>query len=119
MQVIDRRKALSIAPIWRLAFRPFFLAGSVYALLAIPLTLLAKALLIDTEALNLTGSVTTNDKGAPQSLGLIRAGGGTIIAAVSVSSTVLHMDDARVAEVAPLVVAAAAEISAELGYAPG
>ena len=37
MQVIDRRKALSIAPIWRLAFRPFFLAGSVYALLAIPL----------------------------------------------------------------------------------
>ena len=37
VQVIDRRKALSIAPIWRLAFRPFFLAGSVYALLAIPL----------------------------------------------------------------------------------
>lgn len=37
MQVIDRRKALSIPPIWRLAFRPFFLAGSVYALLAIPL----------------------------------------------------------------------------------
>jgi len=37
VQVIDRRKALSIPPIWRLAFRPFFLAGSVYALLAIPL----------------------------------------------------------------------------------
>ncbi|EWC39363.1 NnrS family protein [Stutzerimonas stutzeri] len=37
MQVIDRRKALSIPPVWRLAFRPFFLAGSVYALLAIPL----------------------------------------------------------------------------------
>ncbi|MGK9065687.1 NnrS family protein [Stutzerimonas chloritidismutans] len=37
MQVIDRRKALSIPPIWRLAFRPFFLAGSLFALLAIPL----------------------------------------------------------------------------------
>lgn len=37
MQVLDRRKALSIPPIWRLAFRPFFLAGAVYALLAIPL----------------------------------------------------------------------------------
>ncbi len=37
MQVIDRRKALSIPSIWRLAFRPFFLAGSVYALLAVPL----------------------------------------------------------------------------------
>lgn len=37
MQVIDRRKALSIPPVWRLAFRPFFLAGSLFALLAIPL----------------------------------------------------------------------------------
>ncbi|MGM3389064.1 NnrS family protein [Stutzerimonas stutzeri] len=37
MQVIDRRKALSIPPIWRLAFRPFFLAGSLFALLAVPL----------------------------------------------------------------------------------
>lgn len=37
MQVVDRRKALSIPPIWRLAFRPFFLAGAVYALLVIPL----------------------------------------------------------------------------------
>ena len=37
MQVVDRRKALSIPPVWRLAFRPFFLAGGVYALLAIPL----------------------------------------------------------------------------------
>ncbi len=37
MQVVDRRKALSIPPIWRLAFRPFFLAGSVYALLVVPL----------------------------------------------------------------------------------
>ncbi len=37
MQVIDRRKALSIPPVWRLAFRPFFLAGSLFALFAIPL----------------------------------------------------------------------------------
>ena len=37
MQVIDRRKALSIPPKWRLAFRPFFLAGSFFAMLAIPL----------------------------------------------------------------------------------
>src|SRR5690606_202397 len=37
VQVVDRRKALSIPPVWRLAFRPFFLAGAVYALLAIPL----------------------------------------------------------------------------------
>ena len=37
MQVIDRRKALSITPLWRLAFRPFFLAGSLFAMLAIPL----------------------------------------------------------------------------------
>lgn len=37
MHVIDRRKALSIPPIWRLAFRPFFLAGSLFAVLAIPL----------------------------------------------------------------------------------
>lgn len=37
MQVIDRRKALTIPPLWRLAFRPFFLAGSLFAMLAIPL----------------------------------------------------------------------------------
>lgn len=41
MQVIDRRKALRIPPLWRLAFRPFFLVGSVYALLAVPLWVLA------------------------------------------------------------------------------
>lgn len=41
MQVIDRRKALSIPPVWRLAFRPFFLAGSVFAMLAIPLWIAA------------------------------------------------------------------------------
>ena len=37
MRVIDRRKATSIPPMWRLAFRPFFLAGSFFAMLAIPL----------------------------------------------------------------------------------
>lgn len=41
MEIIDRRKALGIPPIWRLAFRPFFLAGSLYALLVIPLWVLA------------------------------------------------------------------------------
>ncbi|HBS81186.1 MAG: short-chain dehydrogenase [Pseudomonas sp.] len=41
MQVIDRRKALSIPPVWRLAFRPFFLAGSLFAMLAIPLWIAA------------------------------------------------------------------------------
>jgi len=37
MQVLDRRKALQIPPVWRLGFRPFFLAGSLFALLAIGL----------------------------------------------------------------------------------
>lgn len=41
MNVIDRGKALSITPIWRLAFRPFFLCASLYALAAIPLWVLA------------------------------------------------------------------------------
>lgn len=41
MHVLDRRKALSIPPIWRLAFRPFFLGASLYALAAIPLWVLA------------------------------------------------------------------------------
>lgn len=41
MHVLDRRTALSIPPIWRLAFRPFFLAGSLFALLAIALWVLA------------------------------------------------------------------------------
>jgi uncharacterized protein involved in response to NO len=41
VQVIDRRKALSIPPVWRLAFRPFFLAGSLFAMLAIPLWIAA------------------------------------------------------------------------------
>lgn len=43
MQVLDRRKAMSITPLFRLAFRPFFLGGSLLALLAIPLWLLALA----------------------------------------------------------------------------
>ncbi len=41
MQVLDRRKALQIPPIRRLSFRPFFLGGSVFALLAIPLWIVA------------------------------------------------------------------------------
>ena len=32
MQVIDRNKALAIPPLLRLAFRPFFLGGSLLAL---------------------------------------------------------------------------------------
>ncbi|MEX6503666.1 NnrS family protein [Pseudomonas zhanjiangensis] len=41
MNVIDRAKALSIPPLWRLAFRPFFLGASLYALVAIPLWVMA------------------------------------------------------------------------------
>ena len=41
MQVLDRRKAMAIAPLLRLAFRPFFLAGCLLAMLAIPLWLAA------------------------------------------------------------------------------
>ncbi|WP_191832069.1 NnrS family protein [Pseudomonas fluorescens] len=41
MQVLDRRKALAIVPLLRLAFRPFFLAGCGLALLAVPLWLAA------------------------------------------------------------------------------
>ncbi|WP_205341776.1 NnrS family protein [Denitrificimonas caeni] len=37
MNVIDRRQALAITPFFRLGFRPFFLFGSVLAMLAIPL----------------------------------------------------------------------------------
>lgn len=37
MNVIDRRQALAITPFFRLGFRPFFLLGSVLAMLAIPL----------------------------------------------------------------------------------
>ncbi|WP_411380620.1 NnrS family protein [Pseudomonas sp. MPB26] len=41
MQVLDRRKAMSITPLFRLAFRPFFLGACGLAALAIPLWLLA------------------------------------------------------------------------------
>ncbi len=41
MQILDRRQALAIAPLWRLGFRPFFLAGALYAALAIPLWIAA------------------------------------------------------------------------------
>lgn len=37
MQVLERGAALAIAPLWRLGFRPFFLAGALFALLAIAL----------------------------------------------------------------------------------
>ncbi|WDG77802.1 NnrS family protein [Pseudomonas chlororaphis] len=41
MQVLDRRAAMAIVPLLRLAFRPFFLAGCVLALLVVPLWLTA------------------------------------------------------------------------------
>ncbi|MDF3136498.1 NnrS family protein, partial [Pseudomonas extremaustralis] len=41
MQVLDRRKAMSIHPLFRLAFRPFFLGACLLAAVAIPLWLLA------------------------------------------------------------------------------
>lgn len=37
MLIIDKRKAMAVAPILRLGFRPFFLLGAVLAALAIPL----------------------------------------------------------------------------------
>ncbi len=40
-EVLDRRKAMAILPLRRLAFRPFFLAGCVLALLVVPLWLAA------------------------------------------------------------------------------
>lgn len=39
MQLVDRKALLQIAPLWRLGFRPFFLAGTAFAGLAIPLWL--------------------------------------------------------------------------------
>ncbi|SEN24302.1 uncharacterized protein involved in response to NO [Pseudomonas sp. ok272] len=41
MHVLDHRKALAITPLFRLAFRPLFLAGALLALLSIPLWLAA------------------------------------------------------------------------------
>ncbi|KAF1052025.1 MAG: hypothetical protein GAK43_02137 [Stenotrophomonas maltophilia] len=37
MLLLDRKVLLAIPPLWRLGFRPFFLAGSAYALLAVVL----------------------------------------------------------------------------------
>ena len=37
MLLLDRKQALAIAPLWRLGFRPFFLAGALFALLAVAL----------------------------------------------------------------------------------
>jgi uncharacterized protein involved in response to NO len=37
VQLLDRNRALAIAPLWRLGFRPFFLAGALLALLAVAL----------------------------------------------------------------------------------
>ena len=41
MHVLDRRKAMSITPLFRLAFRPFFLGACLLAALVVPLWLLA------------------------------------------------------------------------------
>lgn len=41
MLIIDKRKAMAVAPILRLGFRPFFLLGTVLAALAIPLWIAA------------------------------------------------------------------------------
>lgn len=43
MQLLDRSAALAIRPIWRLAFRPFFLGGALFAVLAIAVWALALA----------------------------------------------------------------------------
>lgn len=41
MQIIDLNRQLAIPPLLRLGFRPFFLGGAAFALLALPLWLLA------------------------------------------------------------------------------
>ncbi|HBO8865323.1 TPA: short-chain dehydrogenase, partial [Pseudomonas aeruginosa] len=43
MQVLDRSRLMAIPPIWRLGFRPFFLGGALFAVLAIALWLAALA----------------------------------------------------------------------------
>lgn len=43
MQLLDRDAALAMAPLWRLGFRPFFLAGALFALLAVALWSVALA----------------------------------------------------------------------------
>ncbi|MCC2635326.1 MAG: short-chain dehydrogenase [Ramlibacter sp.] len=41
MQIIDTTRELAIPPLFRLGFRPFFLGGALFALVAVPLWLLA------------------------------------------------------------------------------
>ncbi len=41
MQILDKRRAMAIAPILRLGFRPFFLLGTLLAALAVPLWIAA------------------------------------------------------------------------------
>jgi uncharacterized protein involved in response to NO len=41
VQILDKGSALAVTPLLRLAFRPFFLLGSLSALIAVPLWLLA------------------------------------------------------------------------------
>ncbi|MFJ4430730.1 NnrS family protein [Pseudomonas sp. NPDC089395] len=41
MQILDARKAMRVPPLFRLGFRPFFLLGSLLALVAIPLWITA------------------------------------------------------------------------------
>jgi DNA-binding IclR family transcriptional regulator len=48
----------------------------------------------------------------------VRDAGGRVVAAISVSGPVYRLDAARMADVAPAVVAAAADLSRRLGYAP-
>jgi DNA-binding IclR family transcriptional regulator len=48
----------------------------------------------------------------------VRDAGGRVVAAISVSGPVYRLDAARMAEVAPAVGAAAADLSRRLGYAP-
>ncbi|MGP6269905.1 NnrS family protein, partial [Pseudomonas paraeruginosa] len=43
MQVLERSRLMAIAPLWRLGFRPFFLGGALFAVLAIALWLAALA----------------------------------------------------------------------------
>ena len=47
MQIVEKRQALKVPPLLRLAFRPLFLLGSVLALLAIPFFVLAGAIMAE------------------------------------------------------------------------
>lgn len=41
MQIVGLKRQLATPPLWQLGFRPCFLAGSLFALMAVPLWLLA------------------------------------------------------------------------------